>query len=276
MFGFLWQDAADAEVAEAASVAEAAEVADAASASDAEVEAAEDRPRRAKRGRRPGYKLSELTIAKIRAARYATVAKKLQQKQQKVSASLAPSLQVRASEVSMGHDIAKREKEIAVVIDASGDISRVAKDAKRQRCRFTIRGVVSHVQGTQLQLPRFIAGSQTLIVISVLDDANIWVKRPPDTLDPKTHQSMGRKACEQTWQECAQVSIECCSDCCCAAARHSENVSSACSYPSASTRQLGNHSPSVGPLVDMVRRWCWLQAPKGCGCGGASFRLGRW
>ena len=109
------------------------------------------------------------------------VARVAETKARRLVEALNPSRQVQAAEHSFG--LGERGRgpaghSVATVPDGRGSFVRIYKSGDALHSRLWRRGVVSHMRGVQQALPRFVGGTERVILSVVMDDANIWVKRP--------------------------------------------------------------------------------------------------
>jgi hypothetical protein len=144
-------------------------------------------PRR-KRGRSHGFRCTENTRMKMKISAARRRARNLSEKATKLHNALNPTTNEMAAERAFGLEERGRGAtcNIVTVADGHGGSTRMYKRGDQLNRRLWKRGVVSQVRAVREHLPDFLSQASVVIVSAVMDDANIWVKRPPGAADAKT------------------------------------------------------------------------------------------
>jgi hypothetical protein len=199
-------------------------------------------PAQRKRGRPVGFSMPEASRLKMSQSALRRSATKLQDKTKVLAKALNPSTHDLAAERAFG--LGERGRgaatgNIVTTTDGHGGFTRTYKDCQALNRRLWKRGVLSQVRAVRERLPDFLSQASVVIVSAVMDDANIWVKRPLRPADVKTKK---RKAGVQTRPKCPRASSQRRAvGGCCEQAWKLACLPSPCTLPGLAEGELGDH-----------------------------------
>ena len=164
-----------------------------------------------KRGRPVGFQFSEASRLKMSQSALRRSASKLQDKTKVLAKALNPSTHDLAAERAFG--LGERGRgaatgNIVTTTDGHGGFTRTYKDCQALNRRLWKRGVLSQVRAVRERLPDFLSQASVVIVSAVMDDANIWVKRPLRPADVKNKKKESWCANKAEMSTC-QLSTSC-------------------------------------------------------------------
>ena len=140
-------------------------------------------PAPGRRGRRAGFSHGRGTISKIKMGRKAAELRRQKADFVQLSKAVATTAQELISRDAFGLHVQlkpqQRGSQKTVLASGDGAFS-YSLEVKRTTGRAVDIGVCSHMKAVPIRLKRFIAGSGSVIVGAILDDARLWVRQPKE------------------------------------------------------------------------------------------------
>ena len=148
---------------------------------------------------------------------------------------------------------------IVTIADRRGGFTRTYTNCDALNRRLWKRGVASQVRAVRERLPDFLSQASVVIVSAVMDDANIWVKRPLGAADAKTRKSRTGKLVSKRGRNVHVPALNIVQSVVVKKGWKLACLPSPCTLPGLAEGELGDHSAAMASVECFLQFWSWSQ-----------------